>query len=208
MTLRIAAALSLVLGVAALLAYLHLLGKGPFADPAARHMRAMKDRITAPASCETITFAGMEHLPRGRPVAEYAAVERRGAVLEAYVQHVLHAPDGDFHLSLAPLPPHREGPYYRSAIAEITPQWHRHSKTWRYERLTELFRPAFGDVTPWEGGARRVRLSGWLMYDYPHEGFVPKDPHLLPAVSAWEIHPVTRIEFWDDSLGAFVEYPR
>ena len=30
----------------------------------------------------------------------------------------------------------------------------------------------------------------------------------VPRLTMWEIHPVTRIEVRDDSLGAYVEIPR
>lgn len=209
MTLRILATLSLLLGAGALLTFLHLLGKGPFAARAERHLRAMKDRAIAPAAAQPLTISEMGDLPRSRPLAEYSVVERRGVRVEGYVQRILRATDGDFHLSLSPLRTHmgdRRG--FANATAEVTPQWARRSSAWSYERLAEVFRPLRGSTTDWEGGPRRVRLSGWLMYDYPSEGAVPEDLYSIPAVSAWEIHPVTRIEFWNDSLGTFMEYPR
>jgi hypothetical protein len=34
-------------------------------------------------------------------------------------------------------------------------------------------------------------------------------PGRVPSrVTGWEIHPVTRIEIWDDARAAFVEYGR
>src|SRR5439155_220320 len=82
------------------------------------------------------------------------------------------------------------------AIAEITPQWHRDSGTWRYERLVDVLRPIYGGVTTWDRGPRRVRLGGWLTYDFEYEGSRPVAP-FPPHLSFWEIHPVTRIEVWD-----------
>ena len=208
MTLRVAAALALLLGAAALLAYLHELGKGPWADPAARHLRAVKDRAASPAAVEPLAFAELEGLPRRRRLAEYAPLETRGVVVEGYVVRILHAPDGDLHLDLAPEPVGRAGPFPRYAITELTPQWRRGSRNWSHDRLAATLRPTFGGATSWEHGPRRVRLSGWLLYDYPHEGWVPSGFLPLRPVSAWEVHPVTRIELWDDSLQGFVEYPR
>jgi hypothetical protein len=207
-TLRILAGLSLLCGLPTLLAYVHRVGKGPFVSAPARHLRAMKDRTAAPSSFEPLAVADLASLPRRRPLEEYAHLERRGVGVEGYVWRMIRSTDGDIHLSLAPRPPAEgAGPREPSAIAEITPAWQRGS-AWTYERLAARFRPRFGTVTPWEGGPRRVRLSGWLLYDYPNEGVKPGDVRALPAAPAWEIHPVTRIELWDDSSAAFVEYPR
>ena len=69
---------------------------------------------------------------------------------------------------------------------------------------------AGGAVTPWPGGPRRVRLSGWLLYDFQYDR--PATPwsrqYSAPRLSGWEIHPVTRIEVWDDARGEWVEVPR
>ncbi len=208
MTLRIAAIASLVLGVTILLLYLTVVGKTPWAGFAAMHLREMKERTAAPAAVEPITFAMMTALPRGARVSEYSTLERRGVSLEGYVQRMLRAPDGDFHLDFAESVGvnHHLVPFLS---AEITPQWHEGSKTWRFERLMALFRPFWGGPTWWDAPPRRVRLSGWLMYDYPFEGEGEKPTiGFPPHVTLWEIHPVTRIEAWDDSLSRFVEFAR
>jgi hypothetical protein len=69
--------------------------------------------------------------------------------------------------------------------------------------------PEFGATTPWEGGPRRTRISGWLLYDFQYDDSLGEwsgDFH-PPRATGWEIHPVTAIDIWSDSLG-FVEYPR
>ena len=167
----------------------------------------MKDRATAPASFEPITLAAMGELPRSRPVAEYAPLERRGVVAEGYVQRMNRSSDGDIHLDFAPVTEGPDGGLHPYLSAEITPHWHRGSQRWRYERLAEVFRPIEGGTTRWDRAPRRVRLSGWLMYDYPYEG-APQSPRWPRHIAVWEIHPVTRIEYWSDSRGTFVEYPR
>jgi hypothetical protein len=209
-TLRIAAALTLALGIAALLGFFHLLGEGLFVRAEARHMRAMKDRREAPRAVESMAVAAFESLPYRRPLAEYAALERRGVVLEGYVKHMLRAADGDMHIEFTAIPPEGQGsiPY---VTAEITPQWHRPARRWSFESLRAAFRSASGgDLTRWGQPARRVRLTGWLMYDYQFES---RRPDLTRAPreqreSGWELHPVTRIEIWDDARAAFVEVPR
>ena len=202
MILRVLAAASLVLGVAILMGFLYALGEGPFASVSARHLRAMKNRAAAPPRCDALPIAAMGALPRGGSYRDYGAFEARGVAVEGYVERMIRAADGDLHLDLRG----PAGPGTPYAIAEITPAWRRGSRRWGYDALVVALR-ADGGVSAWEGGPRRVRLSGWLMYDFPHEGMRPR-PGLPPAVAAWEVHPVTKIEIWSDSLGRYLEYPR
>ena len=109
MMLRIAAAASVALGVTILMLYLGLVGKAPWSTPQERHLRAIKDRTAAPDSLEPVSFQDMATLPRNVPVAQYAAFERRAVSLEGYVQRMLRAPDGDFHLDFADTLPVRRG---------------------------------------------------------------------------------------------------
>jgi len=209
-TLRIAATLALALGVAGLLGFLQLLGEGPFARPEARHMRAMKDRREAPPQPMPMSLGQFGSLPYRPPLAEYAPLERRGVVVEGYVKHMLLAPDGDIHLEVVAGPP-EPGVIQLYATAEITPQWHRGARDWGFEDLRAAFRSGSGgDVTRWRDPPRRVRLSGWLMYDFQFES---RRPNLTRAASeqresGWELHPVTRIEIWDDARAAYAEVPR
>jgi hypothetical protein len=79
---------------------------------------------------------------------------------------------------------------------------------WSYEGLVAAFHPNHGGASPWDSGPRRVRLSGWLLYDFQYD--TPPSPWSLqyqaPRVSGWEIHPVTRIELWDDAQQRWVDY--
>jgi len=42
----------------------------------------------------------------------------------------------------------------------------------------------------------RVRISGWLMYDFQHTGVIGKE-----RATVWEVHPITRIEAADANGG-------
>lgn len=206
MMLRIAAAGAVVLGATVLVLYLAEVGKAPWSPAPKRHLREMKERIAAPPRYEPTTFAAMAALPRQAPLAEYAAIERRAVSLEGFVQRIVRAPDGDIHLDFADTldAGGRLVPYLS---AEITPEWHLGSDTWRFDRLVALMRPYAGGPIRWDAPPRRMRLSGWLMYDYPYD---PETPvYGFPThTTLWEIHPVTRIEAWDDSLARFVEFAR
>ena len=205
MILRFTAALVFLAGLGAFSAYLHILGEFPTASVAARHLREMKDRTLSPDSVAATTYEAIADLPQGLSVGEYSGIERRAVSLEGYVQRMVRAADGDVHIELVPMRRLPGEGNVRYVTAEVTPQWHRASERWRWPRLVELFHPNFGGTTPWEGGTRRVRLSGWLLYDYEYEG---APAYGRPRLSTWELHPVTSIERWDDARAAFVEYPR
>ena len=210
MTLRLAAALALLLGVAALMAYLNIMGRGPLAGAEARHLRAMKDRVSAPESVRDVTLDDFAALPHGAPLATVASIERRGVVAEGYVQRIMRAQDDDYHLELAPTPRTPGGPDTIYLSAEITPGIRDGSQRWSYGALNAAFRPNRGGAARWDRGPRRVRVSGWLLYDYQYDA-PPGEREKrtsAPRISGWEIHPVTRIELWNESLGRFVDLAR
>ena len=210
MTLRVVAGVALLLGAGALLAFLTALGELPLASDDARHLRAMKDRVAAPTVIAPTSLEGMVALPHRRPVAEYAAIERRGVSLEGYVQHFMRANDGDFHLEIS-VRPVSQGDWNREYIsAEITPQVRATSDHWTYEELVERLHPLLGGVTPWTDGSRRVRISGWLLYDWQYDNppLGGQRQKSAPRLTGWEIHPVTRIEIWNPDSTRFEELTR
>ena len=225
MTLRVAAGLALAVGIGMLFSYFYWIGESPISGGDERHLREMKERTFAPDTVVPYSFAAFVALPHGRPLVEFAAIERRGVSLEGYVEHAELSSDGDYHLSLGPPPPHpptvpSPTPPPSSTVflpiltAELTPRWQRGSTTWQWEPLLAALRPQTRGGLPWPSRPRRVRVSGWLLYDFQYdEPFLKNQrPHLPAAtpyrLTGWEIHPVTRLELWDDSLLAFVEYPR
>jgi len=95
-------------------------------------------------------------------------------------------------------------------VAEITPPWRDQRRGWAYESLLVAFRPNTGGATAWDAGPRRVRLTGWLMYDHAYDK--PVSDWSLEFGKArrtgWEIHPVTAIELWDDAAQGWRELAR
>ena len=208
MTFRTLAALSLSLGAVALLGGLAVLGKGPGVPRELRALRAGKGRTAAPASYTAWTADSFAALPHGRPLETYAPLERRGVSLEGWVQRTMLAGDGDLHLEIVATPRPEGGPDTAYVTGEVTPQWRRPGG-WTNESLVALVRPNRGGATPWPGGPRRVRVSGWLLYDYQYDG-KPTSWSLqnqVPRLTGWEIHPVTRIETWDEASGQWREVP-
>jgi hypothetical protein len=69
----------------------------------------------------------------------------------------------------------------RDIIAAVSPAFQPPRTGWELERLRLLCERQ-----------DRVRVSGWLLYDYLSRPGVGRW-----RASAWAIHPVTRIEVWD-----------
>ncbi len=210
MILRVLALLTFVVASLALVGALALLGEGPGVSAEARHLRAMKERATPPRRVAPITLREVMALPHGLPVARRAALEGRGVSLEGWNQRIMRASDGDLHLEITPAPRRPESPDTAYVTAEVTPRWREGHPGWSYERLVQAFRPNTGGTTRWDAGPRRVRVTGWLLYDDQYD--LRPTPwalaHASCRVSGWEIHPVTRIELWDDARARWVDLPR
>lgn len=189
------------LGGAALFVGLTLLGRAPGLPEPTRHLRTMKDRLEPPGDVRDVNMAYFLALPHQGPFDERVRLERQGVRMEGWVQRVLLSGDGDLHLELAE---HRRTSLDRDTsyvVAEITPQWRRNRVSWAYDSLLVAFRPNHGGPARWAPGPRRVRLTGWLLYDHPHDKPVSKWTLAVGAgrTTGWEMHPVTAIELWDDS---------
>jgi len=216
-TLRLLAAVALAAALVLLLAYRHLLGQGPFASVEARHLRDMKERTAMPAAFTPWTFTDFTALPHAAPLTRYASIEQRGVSLEGYVTGMLHASDGDVHLEIGAVP-RIGGVDAQYVTGEITPAVRAAHPAWTYERLRQDFRPLTSP--PFDRAPARVRISGWLLYDFQYDGLPDTSDALRavwnktnptlhhasrvsiwPRLTGWEIHPVTRVEVWDDSLG-------
>lgn len=213
MTPRLLATLSLVLGVGVFLASLWRANEGPFVSAPGRHLHAMKERRDAPATFTAYTFDSFAALPHMGPLAEYAQLERRGVSLVGYARWLTNSTDGDYHLDLTPVPSPLGDTRIMPVTAEITSWWRRGSRRWRWERLAAELRPHEWGVPDWPRPPRLVRISGWLMYDFEYDAPYghPRQPVFAYGtqsrrLTGWEVHPVTGIELWDDSLHRFVEY--
>lgn len=226
---RLVATLSALAGIGSFALFLSVLGEGPGQSLATRHRREGKNRDASPARVEPMTGRDLYALPAHASLAEYSGYELRAVSLECRVGHMQFASDGDLHLecwtldSLAADEPAqrkvdlRGRPLRRHYVtAEITPAWRGRPEAsgidapgWSYEQLAAVFRPNLGAGSPWPGGPARVRLTGWLLYDAGGE-MIEHLLHLprVPRPTDWEIHPVTKIERWDDRLAGWVEVRR
>jgi hypothetical protein len=102
-------------------------------------------------------------------------------------------PDGDVHVHLQSMPCPQGCPKDHHAaqiVTEITPAFQPPTTGWSSAVLRDRCEHQ-----------RRVRLAGWLLHDFPHTG-----SHTRRA-TMWEIHPVTRLEVWDDDHHAWQLIP-
>lgn len=207
MIFRLIAMVVFAAGVVLLVLFLGLLGEGPGSSIESKHLRAMKERKSAPLSYTPFTTDSFTALPHRWTWNRYARIEQRGVSFIGWAQRTLPAGDGDMHLELTPAPHGENAPDTLYVTAEVTPWWRHRSQAWSYESLLGVLRPNDGGTTRWAGGPQQVRVSGWLLYDFqydrPNSSWTMQ--HGAPRLTGWEIHPVTRIEAWDDAAHAWLE---
>jgi hypothetical protein len=206
---RVLSALAFAAGTLTLYLALLVIGEAPGTAPEALHLRAMKKRVAVPATYTPYTLADFQALPHGIAMEYRARREGTAVSFEGWNQRMMMAGDGDAHLELVASPRESGGRDTVYVTGEVTPPFRR-SGRWSYDRLLALFRPNRGGQTAWQGGPARVRVSGWLLYDYQYD-HVPTTWSLqnaAPRATGWEIHPVTRLERWDETAAAWIEVPR
>jgi hypothetical protein len=182
-----------------------------------------KLRLHTPASYIPISVDEMIDLQPGCPfqetqVPEIDRLERRAVVMEGYLVRVEQLADGktyahllrrgDIHLEIDSEPDFL--PAESSAervICEVTVPFQWRHERWNLEGLAplagwvsdSLIGHSYPGGTP--GGAR-VRLSGYLLDDFVHCVAVGDS-----RATAWEIHPVTKIEVWNEKSRRFEPLP-
>lgn len=111
--------------------------------------------------------------------------------LEIFAESADHSPGiGDSTPIICEITPRTEGLVYRSGF--------------RIQNLAAFIRLPDNSVRPTGGKAHRVRVTGYLMWDDEHGGpndvgtavqrFSPNGYHNPWRSSAWEIHPVMKVE--------------
>jgi len=169
----------------------------------AEHVVARKQRTDVPPAYVPIEVGWAAQLPAPeiRTLEDLAAignVEHHAVALAAYVVRVLPVPTRlagrgvttwEFYLHLRAAPPqeceHQDDP--RNVVAVITPPFQPPQSGWDFEVLGDLCR-----------SRTRVRVSGWLLYDYFTRPQVGRS-----RVSPWSIHPVTQLEVWNAREGSW-----
>lgn len=153
-----------------------------------REFQQLKNRTLLPRESDFDTRVTLESLLQpGDDQSRWTSL--RAARIEGYVISISPGPleaancfcRRDVHLMLA----RRFGaPQREQIVLEVTPRMET-TKDWSMEKLA---RELFG---------RRVRFEGWLFFDTLHAG---ESENTAPGrannwrATAWEVHPVTRIE--------------
>ena len=163
-------------------------------------LMAQKGRTTVPAAYEPWTWAdflALPTLPRAYRASDWALVQgytARAIRLEGYIAEAYRWRDGDVDVHLRAAPSAHcfpGGPRQAQIVTEVTPAFQPPRTGWSATVLRELCEQQV-----------RVRLSGWLLHDFEHA-----EPASAWRVSAWEIHPVTAIEVWEEARQAWQPLP-
>lgn len=158
-----------------------------------RHFHRLKNRTTIPQASdfdERVTLTSLSQ--PGNDSARWSA--SRAARIEGYVVSVAAARtelancycgrDTHIHIAMSPNAPPRE-----QVVLETTPRMEAWARSGGWDWSAETLKQ--------ELTGRLVRFEGWLLFDSSHamesENIAPGTP-LNWRATAWEIHPVTKIE--------------
>lgn len=156
----------------------------------ADQLQAAKNRVDDPPHLTPMTVTeiiGLPTFPRAysrSDLAQISALEDRGVTVTGWVARVIRKDDGDYHVQIteAPLGRCLDHDTTDQLITEVTPGIRERRPAYTFEALRALC-----------GTQTEVRLTGWLLYDSPHNGDSGRS-------TPWEVHPVTRVEVccWRD----------
>ena len=163
--------------------------------PGGREFARLKNRVRPPGPQDFDENVTLEALLRpGEDRGRWS--ESRAGRVEGYVVEVVEAGteaancfsdrDRDVHIHVARRP---DAPRTEWLVLEVTPRGRRRAVEWGWDwSVTTLKRELVG---------RRCRFEGWLLFD---RGHADESENTAPGArgnwrgTAWEIHPVTRIE--------------
>lgn len=188
----------------------HLHGKtcGPTGNPGDTETNRRKNRIDVPAAYHAVTFDAVDQLPypdastkrynwTSAQLAAIAPYEGVALTVTGYLVAFRSQAgnseacncgwtsddETDWHMALVG----QAGELEKDAlVVETTPRIRRDHPNWT--TVT---------VSSWKGKPDPIRVSGWLMMDPQHKAHL--HPHgTTPAYrnTLWEIHPITRIEVY------------
>jgi hypothetical protein len=178
-------------------------GDGLPGNRTADHLATQKRRTDTPQAYAPIDYAWVAKLPTleistASDLVAINDVEQHAVALAGYIVRVIPVPaqlaarratEWEFQVHLRLGPPerceYRDDP--RNVVAVVTPRFQPPHTGWDFDVLSELCREH-----------TRVRISGWLLYDYLSRAQVGRS-----RVSPWAIHPVTQIEVWDARDGSW-----
>jgi len=163
-------------------------------------LRYQGARVAIPTHYTSLTFAEffvLPEFPKEYEQSDWTTVReytQRAVTLEGYIAELRRSPndvfallpwsEGDIHVHLRETPQPRcslDGNRKEQVVAAVTKAFQPPKTGWSYDALLGLCERQ-----------ARARISGWLLHDFEHLREVGN-----LRGSAWEIHPVTKIEVWD-----------
>jgi hypothetical protein len=180
-------------------------------DKRDKETNRLKNRTDSPKSYHAVTWKALADLPYPSPAPksrdkftdeqleeitkfEGAAVQAIGYLVALKPQKgnsescncgMKGEPATDWHIALVE---HTGDGENSSVVVEPTPRIKKHHPNWTKKNLE-----------PWLNTELPVRISGWLLFDPQHANHLKKYRRTL-----WEIHPITKIEVWNDDTDAWV----
>ncbi|HTR21417.1 MAG TPA: hypothetical protein VMH88_11245 [Gemmatimonadales bacterium] len=172
-----------------------------------------KNRVDVPAAYHAVPIAAILALPwQGLPRRRYswttadsaAVAEHEGApiMIEGYLGGAREEQEEatncelttsdwhDWHVWLVPTDTAgKAGDRRNAVVVETTPRVRATHPRWAIDSLLAAHTQG-----------RRVRISGWLMFDPDHPDQVGNT-----RGTTWEIHPITRIELWGGGGGTWMD---
>jgi hypothetical protein len=160
--------------------------KGDSNDTKTKQLDNNKNRTDEPNDYISVDWDDMVNLPanavnkiQGAPISVIGYLSHRVKVQteppgESTNCHLLESNEVDWHIYLTK---QTNQPIKDAVIVETTPRVRPNHK-WTTQQLTRYVNKN-----------QQVRISGWLMYDYPHLGVVGTQ-----RATVWEVHPITKIE--------------
>ena len=179
-------------------------GSGTHNDPT---QNVQKNRMTTPGSFEEMTVTEFKQAfkpnlqtPRRRAAFSQAQLdqvgpdEQRGVTLTGYILRAVKQSKEntncgsptrtDVHLWIYSGTrvdkAARTALRGKSVVVEATPNWQDNHPDWKAPRLEQI-----------AASRVKVKISGWVMYDPEHPDKIGTTRGTL-----WEIHPITRIQYW------------
>lgn len=165
--------------------------KGDATQKKFQDLDSEKNRTDTAASYIHVDWTQMKELP----ASNHAKYEGSPVQVEGYLSsqikqetsapgestncHLLQPDETDWHIYLTNQPSQTID---KAIIVETTPR-SRPLHHWQKSKLDNLVNTS-----------TRVRISGWLMYDFQHTGEIG-----VHRATVWEVHPITRIEVADGS---------
>jgi len=167
--------------------------KGDATQKKFQDLDSEKNRTDMPDSYISLSWDQLKGLPAGNhakyegaPVQVEGFLSSRikqetGAPGESTNCHLLQPNETDWHMYLTN---QAHQTIANAIIVETTPRT-RPLHHWQKSQLDHLVNTS-----------TKVRISGWLMYDFQHVGEIGSH-----RASVWEVHPITRIEVADGNGG-------